>query len=770
MSGADKAKLDGVAANANNYVHPTTDGSLHVPATGTTNNGRVLTAGATAGSISWVALTRASVGLGNVDNTSDAAKPVSTAQQNALDLKANLASPAFTGTPTAPTAAAVNNSTQIATTAWARAQLNEIHVASLGIVPNSGADISPALNPAMQTLSAQGGGTVVFPGGTFLTSGLTLPSNVFIRGAGLGTTVIKLITGSNIGAVIAGQNAYSLATGPWQSRTATLSGVFNVGIRDLTVDANKALYTVRAATTANITRSGALTIDGVALVPGDMVLVKNQTTASQNGIYFVQSGTWTRVGWVTLENDVGVYVTSGTANGAKYFLLTTPNPITVGTTAQTWAQYAGTFADGVTIFGATLYMDKVEIRNSYRNGLWVEYVTGLVPTKQNNVQSWFKDLAIHGCKDGLLYGGPTDSIFEGICVYLCSNTNIWCYGSGTGKFTDAHTWSDGVGGVQAVTGVQLDSPLNLFVNCAFEGATARQVWVRAPANMFVNCVTFYNQATPNTSVGIEVGDATGAGGPLPWVNNNSPSGITAPYGTRYDGKFLNVKYGIFFNNDGGGGDYRFDGESNKPEFGPIAGAQLLDGNNLGTNRIMGRITAGFAGAPSTVCFEPGQTTFIRGLTVQSGPLTHSAIGVYANDAQAGAAGLAAGTFYMAPDGSIRAKLPGAEVSDYTAITPAVSVTGVTTGFAATAVGRWRRVNKTVHYWGTVTMTTRGSATGQMAILLPFNVRTGTFPAGSAVNLSTFQPAMLYGIGPAIQTAIPASNGESVSFNITYEVD
>lgn len=43
---------------------------------------------------------KSEVGLGNVDNTADTAKPVSTAQQTALDLKANLASPAFTGTPT----------------------------------------------------------------------------------------------------------------------------------------------------------------------------------------------------------------------------------------------------------------------------------------------------------------------------------------------------------------------------------------------------------------------------------------------------------------------------------------------------------------------------------------------------------------------------------------------------------------------------------------------------------------------------------------------
>jgi hypothetical protein len=63
-------------------------------------------------------ITKAMVGLGSADNTSDANKPVSTAQQTALDLKANIASPTFTGTPLAPTAAAATSTTQIATTAF----------------------------------------------------------------------------------------------------------------------------------------------------------------------------------------------------------------------------------------------------------------------------------------------------------------------------------------------------------------------------------------------------------------------------------------------------------------------------------------------------------------------------------------------------------------------------------------------------------------------------------------------------------------------------
>lgn len=65
-----------------------------------------------------VALVKADVGLGNVDNTSDLNKPVSTATQTALDLKANLASPTFTGVPAAPTAALDTNTTQVATTAY----------------------------------------------------------------------------------------------------------------------------------------------------------------------------------------------------------------------------------------------------------------------------------------------------------------------------------------------------------------------------------------------------------------------------------------------------------------------------------------------------------------------------------------------------------------------------------------------------------------------------------------------------------------------------
>jgi hypothetical protein len=76
------------------------------------------------GTVSGVTATH--VGLGNVDNTSDANKPISTATQTALDFKAPLASPALTGIPTAPTAASSTNTTQVATTAYVKSVVSDL--------------------------------------------------------------------------------------------------------------------------------------------------------------------------------------------------------------------------------------------------------------------------------------------------------------------------------------------------------------------------------------------------------------------------------------------------------------------------------------------------------------------------------------------------------------------------------------------------------------------------------------------------------------------
>jgi hypothetical protein len=88
-----------------NLASPTFTGTVTIPSGASISGYAPLASPTFTGTVSGI--TKTMVGLGSVDNTSDASKPVSTAQQTALDLKANLASPTFTGTVT------VNGTTSI---------------------------------------------------------------------------------------------------------------------------------------------------------------------------------------------------------------------------------------------------------------------------------------------------------------------------------------------------------------------------------------------------------------------------------------------------------------------------------------------------------------------------------------------------------------------------------------------------------------------------------------------------------------------------------
>jgi len=113
---------------------------------------------------------------------------------------------------------------------------------------------------------------------------------------------------------------------------------------------------VRAATTTNITLSNTQSIDGVSVIAGDRVLVKNQSTGSENGIYVVSAGAWSRAadfdGSPSNEVTGGAYcfVEEGTANADTGWVLTTNNPITIGSTSLVFTQFTGT--GGATVAGS----------------------------------------------------------------------------------------------------------------------------------------------------------------------------------------------------------------------------------------------------------------------------------------------------------------------------------------------------------------------------------------------------------------------------------
>jgi hypothetical protein len=148
--------------------------------------------------------------------------------------KAPLASPALTGTPTAPTASLGTNTTQVATTAYTFAQaaaaaasalaiytppvatfttngsLKQLYynIRDFGAVGNGSTDDSAAINNAIIAANAGGGGIVYVPPGTFVVTGATITplSNVTIMGEGV-ASVIQNTTGANSGHIFQNQSA-----------------------------------------------------------------------------------------------------------------------------------------------------------------------------------------------------------------------------------------------------------------------------------------------------------------------------------------------------------------------------------------------------------------------------------------------------------------------------------------------------------------------------------------------------------------------------------
>jgi hypothetical protein len=73
---------------------------------------------------------------------------------------------------------------------------------------------------------------------------------------------------------------------------------------------------VKVASTANLTLSGAQTIDGVSCIAGDLVLVKDQTVTAQNGVYLVAAGAWAVQSSYT---DCTFVIQQGTVNGGAIY-------------------------------------------------------------------------------------------------------------------------------------------------------------------------------------------------------------------------------------------------------------------------------------------------------------------------------------------------------------------------------------------------------------------------------------------------------------------
>ena len=162
----------------------------------------------------------------------------------------------------------------------------------------------------------------------------------------------------------AGFTTDSLATKEYVDATSQGLDVKNSVVAATTVNLSATYANGTAGVGATLTFGSAVTtLDGVTLTNGDRILVKNQTTQSQNGIYVRTSSTvWTRsIDADTASELTGgafVFVEQGTDNADNGYVFTHEGTPTIGTTSLTVGQFSGagqiTAGDALTKTGNTL--------------------------------------------------------------------------------------------------------------------------------------------------------------------------------------------------------------------------------------------------------------------------------------------------------------------------------------------------------------------------------------------------------------------------------
>lgn len=127
-----------------------------------------------------------------------------------------------------------------------------------------------------------------------------------------------------------GQRLTNLAAPTAASDAARLQDLFD----------RSAKQVVRVASTVNLTLSAPQTIDGISVIAGDRVLVKDQSTASANGVYVVAAGAWARAADSDSAAELlgATYVVTEGATNADRVYLQTADAITVGSTSLAFIQ------------------------------------------------------------------------------------------------------------------------------------------------------------------------------------------------------------------------------------------------------------------------------------------------------------------------------------------------------------------------------------------------------------------------------------------------
>jgi hypothetical protein len=190
---------------------------------------------------------------------------------------------------------------------------------------------------------------------------------------------------------------------------------------------------VRVATTTNITLSGLQTIDGVTVIDDDRVLIKNQTDASENGIYVASTGAWQRAVDANGNRDfvkgTAVLVTDGSTQAGQFWQITADNPITIGTTAITWGLSLTASASTLSFIAAGAGAVSRTLQDKERDWVHIRDFGGsTAATAATNTTALLNAMAAVGSGGGVLIG--PGGVWEFTAGTNFAATRVALYGIG----------------------------------------------------------------------------------------------------------------------------------------------------------------------------------------------------------------------------------------------------------------------------------------------------------------------------------------------------
>ena len=399
------------------------------------------------------------------------------------------------------------------------------------------------------TLTSTAATSVTLPtSGTLATlAGTESLTNKTVNGLTITSTngTLTLANGSSI--VTSGGNSITFVSTGTTSVTLPTSGTLAT---QAYVDAVKVGLdvkdSVRVTTTANIASlNSTMTIDGVAVIAGDRVLVKDQTTTADNGIYVVVSGgAWTRATDFDSSQEVTpgafAFVEEGTVSADTGWVLTTNGTITVGTTGLSFTQFSGAGSilagTGLTKTGNTLAIDSTvatltgsqALTNKSINGLTVTSTTGTLTVVNGG------SLVTAGAYSTTLTSTNTTSVTlptSGTLATLAgteSLTNKTVNGltvtSTTGTLTLANSSSLVTAGANSIT---LTSTAATSVTLPTSGTLATLAGTEALTNKTVNGLTITTGGTATLNIANGGSLITSGANSITFVSSGTTS-VTLP--------------------------------------------------------------------------------------------------------------------------------------------------------------------------------------------------------------------------------------------------